>query len=89
MKDAQGLYYFPQPGDTQWRVYVRRGVDGEVEFRLWQANRPDVWEHHPWMNMADVRQAAHMYLQERTDRLDPRQWYDLAVARLLLREDGA
>ena len=34
MKDERGLYYHPQAGNNQARVYVRRGPDGEVEFRL-------------------------------------------------------
>lgn len=40
MKDERGLYYHPQAGNSRARVYVRRGRDGEVEFRLWQADHP-------------------------------------------------
>ena len=52
MKDELGLYYHPQAGNALSRVYVRRGPDGEVEFRLWRADHPEVWERHPWLSMA-------------------------------------
>ena len=58
MKDELGLYYHPQAGNALSRVYVRRGPDGEVEFRLWRADHPEVWERHPWLSMAVVRSAA-------------------------------
>lgn len=89
MKDERGLYYHPQAGDSLSRVYVRRGPDGEVEFRLWRADHPEVWERHPWLNMAVVRSAAGLYRQERSNGVDPLKLYDIAVARALLREDEA
>ena len=89
MRDQLGLYYHPQAGDTQSRVYVRRGPDGEVEFRLWRADHPEVWERHPWLSPAVVRQAAQLYQQERNGEADPLRLYDLAVARALLKEAEA
>ncbi|MBO4300216.1 MAG: hypothetical protein J5861_01295 [Desulfovibrio sp.] len=89
MKDERGVYYHPQAGDLLSRVYVRRGPDGEVEFRLWQADNPHVWERHPWLNMADIHKAAHFYRQERSPNIDPLQLYDISVARALLQEDKA
>lgn len=89
MRDQLGLYYHPQAGDTQSRVYVRRGLDGEVEFRLWRADHPEVWERHPWLSLAVVRQAAQLYQQERNGEADPLRLYDLAVARALLKEAEA
>lgn len=89
MRDQLGLYYHPQAGDATSRVYVRRGPDGEVEFRLWQADHPEVWERHPWLSLAVVRQAARLYQQERQTEADPLRLYDLAVARALLKEAEA
>ncbi|MBQ9407599.1 MAG: hypothetical protein IJU37_12790 [Desulfovibrio sp.] len=89
MKDERGLYYHPSAGDTSSRVYVRRGPDGEVEFRLWQADHTEVWENHPWVNLAILRSVAGYYRQERARDVDPLQLYDLAVARMLLREEEA
>ena len=89
MKDQLGLYYHPQAGNAQSRVYVRRGPDGEVEFRLWRADHPEVWERHPWLSMAVVRSAARMYQQERNAEADPLLLYDIDVARALLQEDEA
>lgn len=89
MKDERGLYYHPQAGNNQARVYVRRGPDGEVEFRLWQAAHPEIWERHPWLSLDVVRNAARLYRTERNEEADPLKLYDLAVARALLREDEA
>ncbi len=89
MKDERGVYYHPEAGDSRSRVYVRRGPDGEVEFRLWQAEQPEVWERHPWLNMALVRNAAAYYRQERVHGIDPLKLYDISVARALLHEDEA
>ena len=72
MKDERGLYYFPNAADHRARMYVRRGEDGGVQFRLWQADHPDVWDRHQWRN-ADA---------------DPLKLYDAAVARALLEEAG-
>lgn len=89
MKDELGLYYHPQAGNTLSRVYVRRGEHGEVEFRLWRADMPDVWERHPWLSMSVVQDASELYRQERNADADPLKLYDLAVARALLKEDEA
>lgn len=89
MKDERGLYYHPNAGDSLSRVYVRRGPDGEVEFRLWRADHPEVWERHPWLSLSVVQSAARLYKEERNQNADPLKLYDLAVARALLAEDEA
>lgn len=89
MKDERGLYYHPNAGDSLSRVYVRRGPDGEVEFRLWSAEHPEVWERHPWLSLSVVQNAARFYKEERNRNADPLKLYDLAVARALLAEDEA
>ena len=90
MKDEQGLYYHPQPGNTKARVYVRRGEDGGVEFRLWQADHPEVWEKHQWLPVDVIRSAASMYAStgRGAEGADPMRLYDESVARALLAEAG-
>ena len=88
MRDERGAYYHPQPGNPAVRVYVRAGEGDEVEFRLWQAEYPEVWEKHEWLPLGVIRQAARLY-RERDSvaaRGDPMALYDETVARVLLRE---
>lgn len=89
MKDERGLYYFPQAGNHEARVYVRRGELGEIEFRLWQAHHPEVWEKHGWIPLSVIENAARLYRAERNPEADPLKLYDVAVAQVLLREDRA
>ena len=89
MKDERGLYYHAQPGNQKVRVYVRQGPDGEVEFRLWERDHPEVWERHPWLPMSVIKDAAALYQEERNQDANPLLLYDLAVAQALLKEDGA
>ncbi|WP_366140578.1 hypothetical protein [uncultured Desulfovibrio sp.] len=86
MQDERGLYYHANAGDPGSRVYVRRGPDGEVEFRLWEAAHPEIWERHPWLNMAVIREAAALYESRGAGGTEPLRIYDLAVARALLAE---
>ena len=90
MQDERGLYYHAVAGRPDSRVYLRRGPDGEVEFRLWEAAHPEIWERHPWLSMGVIREAAALYAQQGGTAKDPIRIYDLAVARALLRdaEDG-
>ena len=68
---------------------MRRGADGEVEFRLWRADQPEVWERHPWISLSVVRSAASLYRRERDAAANPLALYDIAVAKALLQEDEA
>jgi len=88
MRDEHGLYYHPQPGNPKARVYVRAGDDNEVEFRLWQADYPEVWEKHEWIPLDVIREAARLYRERGSAAAggDPLTLYDEAVARVLLRE---
>lgn len=86
MKDDRGLYYHAQGGNPKVRVYVREGADGEVEFRLWEMDHPEVWERHPWLPISVIRDAAELYKEERNNKADPLLLYDLAVAQSLLKE---
>ena len=87
MKDDKGLYYFPIPGNTLARVYVRKTDDEIIEFRLWEAEHPEVWEQHQWLPYEVICQAAAMYKKERNQEADPLKIYDLNVAKALLKEN--
>ncbi len=83
MQDDLGLYYYPDPNDKRTRVYVR-SQGGSVEFRLWRADRPEVWERHEWVPLEIIRHAAGMY-RDMGREADPLKLYDEAVARALLK----
>lgn len=89
MQDERGLYYHAQAGNPKARVYVRRGPDGEVEFRLWEMEHPEVWDKHPWLPISVIREAASLYKEERNPDANPLLLYDLAVAESLLKENKA
>lgn len=86
MKDDKGLYYHPDPTDHSSRVYVREGSGG-LEFRLWRADHPEVWERHDWLAYDVVAAAAAMYKQH-GNSADPLALYDCNVARALIKEDA-
>ncbi len=83
MRDALGLYYHPNPDDISARVYVRE-KNGELEFRLWQRDHPEIWERHGWMPLGVIQAAASMYAMN--NAADPMRLYDENVARALLKE---
>lgn len=85
MKDQHGLYYYPNPSDTNTRVYVREGSSGP-EFRLWRQDMPEVWNKHDWLPIGVIEAAAAMY-KEAAGSSDPMQLYDRAVAEALIKED--
>lgn len=93
MKDERGIYYYPQPGNVALRVYVRRGEDNAPEFRLWQADLPELWERHPWLPVDVLRRAARLYREERRGpgggQADPLRLYDEQVALALLAGEEA
>ena len=86
MKDETGLYYHPDPSDAKTRVYVRESAAG-VEFRMWRADHPEVWERHEWLAYDVLMAAASMY-KDRGNKADPLTFYDLNVARALLKEEA-
>lgn len=86
MRDDLGSYYYPNPADTRSRVYVRQG-EGGIEFRLWHAEYPLVWEKHGWLPQAALEAAAAMY-RENGNSADPMVLYDVAVATALIKEEN-
>lgn len=85
MKDKNGSYYYPNPEDVTTRVYVKNG-ENDIEFRLWHAERKDVWEKHNWISYSLLEAAALMY-KERGTGSDPLALYDINVARALIKEE--
>lgn len=86
MKDETGLYYHPDPSEPKTRVYVRESAAG-IEFRMWRADRPEVWDRHEWLVYDVIRAAVSLY-KERGSAADPLAFYDLNVARALLKEEA-
>lgn len=84
MRDERGLYYHAEPGNPNARVYVRKNEDGEIEFRLWYADHPEVWEKHRWIGMDVIENAASLYREERDRNSNPLKLYDMAIAKSLL-----
>ncbi|MDE5832122.1 MAG: hypothetical protein K2H64_03925 [Desulfovibrio sp.] len=85
MEDQLGLYYLAKPGRADVRVYVREGAGGEIEFRLWHREYPEVWETHGWLPISAIRKAAELYKRERDPEKDYSRLYDESIARSLLR----
>lgn len=83
MQDARGLYYYPTPTNKKERMYVRERV-GQVEFRLWHLEHPEIWDRHEWIPFDVIQQAAAQYAG-RGD--SPLALYDLDVAMALIREE--
>lgn len=84
MQDERGLYYYPNPADVRSRVYVRQGGNG-IEFRLWHADYPLVWEKHGWLAQAALEQAAAFYRAQ--GKANPMALYDAVVAKALIQEE--
>ena len=83
MKDKLGLYYYPNPLNKNFRIYVSE-VNGEICFRMWNAEEPKLWDEHDWVPYEAIKKAAAMY---EGDTLDPKQAYDIEIARALLKEE--
>ena len=83
MKDEKGLFYYPFVQNKKVRMYVRE-KDGNLWFRLWNADDPQLWEDHGWVPYGAVKKAREMY---RAKGFDPDQAYDLSLATALIGED--
>ncbi len=83
MKDERGLYYYPNPLNKNYRMYVHES-GGEICFRMWNSEEPDLWKEHEWVPYGAIKKAAEMY---QGNAVDPGQAYDIELARALLKED--
>jgi hypothetical protein len=84
MKDKTGLYYYPFPENKQVRMYVRQAQDS-VQFRMWQADDPTLWQQHGWVDYDAIIKAASMFSK---NSFDPKSAYDIRIAKALIREDS-
>ena len=82
MKDDLGLYYYPNPLNRNFRIYVKE-MQGEICFRMWNSEDPALWETHGWVPYGAIRKASKIY-QGKT--IDPKQAYDIEIAQALLKQ---
>ena len=83
MKDELGKYYHPFPQNKKVRMYVQE-EEGDISFRLWNADDPKLWDDHGWVPYEAIKQAAAMY--EQKNDFNPNRAYDLDIAKALLKE---
>jgi hypothetical protein len=84
MKDDRGLYYYPNPLQKKFRMYVKE-MHGEICFRMWNSEDPELWKTHGWVPYGAIREAAELYDGK---TIDPKQAYDIEVARALMKHGG-
>jgi len=88
MKDEKGLYYYPILGNSDLRMYVRLNVnDKTIEFRMWDAKDPNLWEEHQWVPWPAIQEAAKLYKKEGKNKLAPLSLYDIDIAIRLIKDD--
>jgi len=83
MKDDRGIYYYPFPQNKKVRMYVQN-TDDMIHFRLWNEDDPELWAQHGWVPYDAILQAQAMYKQK--NDFNPRQAYDLDIAKAALKE---
>ena len=83
MKDELGKYYHPFPQNKKVRMYVQE-EEGDISFRLWNADDPQLYDDHGWIPYEAIKQAAAMY--EQKNDFNPNEAYDLEIAKALLKE---
>lgn len=83
MKDERGQYYYPFPQNKRVHMYVQE-KEGEIFFRLWNADDPKLWTDHGWIPYDAILQAAAMY--KKKNDFDPDRAYDLGAAKAALKE---
>lgn len=82
MKDERGVYYYPYPQNKRVRMYVNE-EDGEICFRLWNQDDPELWMEHGWVPYTAIKQASRMYDKK---KFDPNYAYDIDAAKALLKD---
>ena len=83
MQDQYGIYYYPNPSNKNYKMYVRSN-NGVVEFRLHNQDDPNLFQEHGWITYEMVKQAAAMYNSK--DKKNPLNIYDFDVALNVLKE---
>lgn len=82
MKDELGFYYYPNPLNKNFRIYVKE-MHGEICFRMWKSDDTALWETHGWVPYGAIREAAKIY---KGGAIDPKQAYDIDIAQALLKQ---
>jgi len=77
-----GLYYYLFPQNKRIRMYIRQFGDS-IQFRMWNADDPILWEAHGWVPFEAIEQARALYTGK---GFDPNAAYDIRIARALIRE---
>ena len=83
MKDERGKYYYPFPQNKRVKMYVQE-ENSEIFFRLWNADDIQLWDDHGWIPYEAIKQAQARY--EQKNDFDPKQAYDLATAKAVLKK---
>lgn len=86
MRDERGLYYNPSLQNRRTRMYVRHS-NNRVEYRMWNADDPEIWEKHDWIPREVVEKASELF-KNRDPKRNPLGLYDEDIARTLLLEAG-
>lgn len=89
LRDERGFYYFPILDDKKVRMYVRRNSAGEIEYRMWEAQHPEVWEDHQWLPRRLLAQFQEFYHKNRNGKANPLTLYDEKIAEALLKNTSA
>lgn len=82
MQDEKGLFYYPNPQNKRVRMYVME-EDGEIFFRLWNQDDPDLFDDHGWVPWGAIKKAMGLFAGK---GFDPAKAYDLGVARMILKD---
>ncbi len=85
MQDKLGVYYNPIPGNKELRTYIRLN-NNDIEFRLWSAEDPELWEEHGWVPWTAIKEAERCYASEGKGSKPPMHLYDLDAAFRLLKD---
>lgn len=84
MQDELGIYYHPIIENKKIRMYVRAGSDN-IEFRMWNADDPKLWDEHGWVEWPAMQQIADFYKKDGRGEF-PLHLYDIEIAKRLLKD---
>ena len=84
-QDGQLMVVYRRTDGSDAQVYVRE-QEGSIEFRLANADHPEIWERHGWIDMDIIKRGAKIFKEERKGKADPTAIYDLETAWFLIKE---
>lgn len=86
MKDKNGLFYYPFPANKRIRMYVKP-CGPDILFRMWNADDDGMWEKHGWVPFGAIQEAMGLY-RKNAGGFDPRQAYNIELARALIQDEA-